>query len=175
MIDTGAGILPGSVAFERGMNRILTGASRWPEKTTEGETIIMGVIQHVGLNCRDMAAQEKFYTQMFGFRRARVFCGGTPDEFLMLRSGNVCLELFPAPAATAEDHGGEQVVGFKHLAFEVDNVEQKAAELSALGLEPGEVTDCSEFAEGLKVCFFTDPEGNILEIMQNWQDDTALL
>lgn len=56
----------------------------------------MNVIQHIAFNCRDLKAQEQFYVKHFGFHRCRTFNAGTPGEFLMLRLGSACLELFPA-------------------------------------------------------------------------------
>jgi len=46
-----------------------------------------GTVQHIALNCRDQVAQERFYGDLFGSERARVFNAGEPDEFVMLRLG----------------------------------------------------------------------------------------
>jgi len=127
-------------------------------------------VQHVAFNCKDKAAQERFYRKHFGFRRARVFNAGTPEEFVMLRMGDTCMELFPARAA-AEARGGEQKVGFKHLCFEVRDIAAKAAELKADGMETGPIIDCGHQVPGLKVCFLSDPEGNVVELMEGWQDE----
>ncbi|MFO7958313.1 MAG: VOC family protein, partial [Candidatus Brocadiia bacterium] len=62
-------------------------------------------VQHVALNCRDRVAQEAFYSDVFGFERARVFNAGEPDEFVMLRLGDVRMELFQSDARDAS--GGE--------------------------------------------------------------------
>jgi catechol 2,3-dioxygenase-like lactoylglutathione lyase family enzyme len=48
---------------------------------------------HVGLNCRDQARTEEFYSRWFGFRRARVV-EADGAEVIFLRSGDVYLELF---------------------------------------------------------------------------------
>lgn len=130
----------------------------------------MKTIQHVAFSCRDMKAQEKFYTKHFGFRRARVFNAGTPDEFIMLRTGAACVELFQAPASAGSARGGEQPVGFKHLAFEVPDMEAAVAALKADGIQTDPIIDCSGLVKGLRVCFFNDPDGNRLELMQGWQD-----
>ena len=53
-------------------------------------------VQHIGFTCKDLKRQEAFYTKHFGFRRARVFNAGTPNEFVMLRLGGVCVEFFQA-------------------------------------------------------------------------------
>jgi len=130
----------------------------------------MNRVQHIGFNCIDPKRQEAFYRRHFGFRRARVFNAGQPGQFVMLRLGPICLELFPGGDAKAAG-GGEQNVGFKHLAFEVPDIEKAAAGLKADGLEVGALIDCAELVPGLRVCFLKDPEGNVLELMQGFQDD----
>lgn len=128
-------------------------------------------VQHLALNCRDRFAQETFYTRHFGFRRARVIMPGQPGEFVMLRLGSLCLELFGAPGQPADQGGGEQPVGFKHLAFEVADMESTLAGLRADGVVPDRVIDAGENVPGMRICFFRDPEGNILELMQGWHDE----
>ena len=129
----------------------------------------MTTIQHVALNCRDITAQERFYTRHFGFRRSRVFNHGRQDEFVMIRLEGFCLELFTA-RAEGEPSAGEQEVGFKHLAFEVADIDVKVADLHAAGIETGPVHDCSDVIPGLRVCFLKDPEGNVLELMSGYAD-----
>jgi len=120
----------------------------------------MPAMQHIAMNCIDRHRQEAFYTRHFGFRRARVFNPGTKDEFVMLRNGAMC-----------QATGGEQPVGFKHLAFEVADIEATIRALQADGVETGELIDCDAMVPGMRVCFFKDPDGNILEIMENWSDE----
>ncbi len=84
----------------------------------------MNTFNHVAFNCRNLAAQEAFYTKHFGFKRSRTFHRGEPGEFFMLKLGSVRLEMFPTDAAKIADaKGGEQPVGFKHLAFNVPKLE----------------------------------------------------
>ncbi len=127
-------------------------------------------LQHLALNCRDLSAQEDFYSRHFGFERARVFNRGEPEEFVMLRLGGFRMELFQSSEATPEDRAGPRPVGFKHLCFEVEDVKRKRDELEEAGANPGPVIDCSEDVPGLKVCFLADPEGNVLELMEGWRD-----
>jgi len=129
------------------------------------------MVQHMAFNCRDKGRQEEFYRKHFGFRRARVFNAGRPDEFVMLRLGQTCMELFPAPQPKPGARGGEQEVGFKHSCFQVPDIAAKAAELTADGIKTGAIIDCSHQVPGLKVCFLNDPEGNVVELMEGWQDE----
>lgn len=131
----------------------------------------MSVAHHLAINCVDRLAQERFYRDLFGFRRVRVFNAGQPNEFVMLRLDGFCIELFDAP------HGGQAddvAVGFKHFAFEVDDLEATRARLVELGVEPEKLIDCGHLVPGLKICFFHDPEGNRIELMEHWVDDETL-
>jgi len=130
----------------------------------------MSTVQHIAFNCINRAGQEAFYAKHFGFRRCRVFNAGRPDEFVMLRLGGTCIELFSA-GAKAPARGGEQGVGFRHLAFEVPDLDAAVASLRADGFRTDEIIDCSAILEGLRVCFFDDPEGNRLELMEGFKDD----
>jgi len=126
-------------------------------------------VQHIAFNCVDRRKQEEFYTRFLGFRRARVFNPGRADEFVMLRLGSTCLELFDGPDGAAT--GGEQPVGFKHLAFEVRDLGARVKEMADAGVAMGDIIDCSGVTPGMRVCFFRDPDGNILELMENWADE----
>ncbi|MFW6189727.1 MAG: VOC family protein [Planctomycetota bacterium] len=127
-------------------------------------------VQHVAFNCRDKAAQEKFYARHFGFERARVFNADEPGEFVMLKLGDVRMELFQSQAGP-DASGGPQPVGFKHLCFEVEDVDAKRRELLEAGVDIDRVIDCGDQVPGLKVCFFRDPEGNVVELMTGWRDE----
>lgn len=130
----------------------------------------MSAIQHIALNCGHLATQERFYTKHFGFRRSRAFNAGTPDEFVMLRLGSTCLELFSSKRNEGTVRAHEQPVGFKHLAFEVPDLDATIANLQADGIKTEAVIDCSRVLAGLRVCFFNDPDGNRLELMQGYKD-----
>lgn len=131
----------------------------------------MIAFQHVALNCRNPVATEEFYTRHFGFHRARVFNRDQPDQFVMLRLGGMCLELFKTSGDANDDTGGEQRVGFKHLAFEVPKLEPVIAGLQEDGVTTERIIDCSQSVPGLRICFFKDPDGNILELMEGWKDE----
>jgi glyoxylase I family protein len=133
----------------------------------------MIAIQHISFTCKDKAVSETFYTRHFGFRRARVLNEGTPDEFVILRLGGACIELFQG-SPDAGQAPEALPVGFKHLAFEVPDLDVKIAELNADGVETDDIMDCSGVVPDMRVCFFRDPDGNSLEIMENYCDDPAV-
>ena len=130
-------------------------------------------INHLALNCRDVAAQEAFYSKHFGFKRSRTFNAGKPNEFIMLKLGAFRLELFPTDAGkTMNQNGGEQAIGFRHLAFDVPKLEPAIEALRGDGIEPDRVIDFDAVIPGSRLVFFRDPEGNILELMEGYRDET---
>ncbi len=124
---------------------------------------------HIAFGCRNLAAQEAFYTKHFGFKRSRTFNAGKPNEFFMLKLGTVRLELFPTdPAKTTGQKGGEQPIGFKHLAFDVENIDPILEGIKADGAQADPIIDCGW---GVRILFFRDLEGNIIELMENYKDE----
>jgi len=129
----------------------------------------MTAIQHVALNCRDLKKTEAFYAKHFGFKRARVFNTGTPDEFLLLKLDKFRIELFPAKK-TQDLQQSVQPLGFQHMAFEVDDIEEAIMKLNADGVKTENIIDCSSIVKGMRICFFHDPDGNRLELMEGYKD-----
>ena len=129
---------------------------------------------HMGVVCRDMAATERFYTKHFGFTRARVVPLGEGDQIAFLKSGPLYLELFnatkPSPAPAAEGPGPEYP-GWRHLAFKVDDVDAKIAEMGADAKITAGPMDFDAFIPGWRTVWVADPDGNIVEISQGFVDE----
>jgi glyoxylase I family protein len=132
--------------------------------------MIAAPFSHIALNCRDMAATERFYARYFGFRRARVIDLGE-DQIVFLKAGPVYLELFRATDATpapVADHDGPAWPGVRHLAFQVADVDAKLAEIGAdahVSLGPLAFDD---LIPGWKTAWIRDPDGLIVEISQGF-------
>jgi glyoxylase I family protein len=131
----------------------------------------MMVFSHVALNCKDPIAVEKFYTKYFGFTRGRVIPLGD-SQLVFIKSGNVYLELFKTdedgPKPDKDGSPGQGVV--RHIAFQVDNVDAKLAEMGAdarITLGP---LDFGDFIPGWRTAWVSDPAGNIVEISQGYTD-----
>lgn len=127
---------------------------------------------HVAISCRDPIAIERFYTTHFGFRRARVVSLGE-TQIVFLRSGDVYLELFEAegesPAPPAKDDG-PHYPGWRHIAFQVDDVDAQVAAMGgAANITLGPL-DFDDFIPGWRTVWVADPEGNIVEISQGFVD-----
>jgi glyoxylase I family protein len=128
---------------------------------------------HVALNCKDMSATEKFYTRHFGFRRARVIPLGA-DQIVFLKSGTVYLELFKAagdaPGAPPEKDGPSYPGSFRHIAFQVDNVDQALAAMGSEARVALGPLGFDDFIPGWRTVWVKDPDGNIVEISQGFTD-----
>ena len=128
---------------------------------------------HVGIACKDPIALEKFYTKHFGFKRARVVPLGA-TQMVFIKSGNVYLELFQAkedsPVPPAKEDG-PWYPGWRHIAFAVDNVDAKLAEMG----DDAKITlgpfNFDNFLKGWRGVWLADPEGNIIELAQGYVDE----
>lgn len=128
---------------------------------------------HAAISCADPAAMERFYTSYFGFRRARVVPLGD-QEIVFLKNGPAYLELFQAegqsPVASSLNDG-PHYPGLRHLAFQVDDVDAKLAEMG----EDARVTlgplDFDDFIPGWRAVWVSDPDGNIVEMNQGYVDE----
>jgi len=61
-------------------------------------------MHHIGFNCEDPIAIERWYGKHFGFERLRVYLPG-PDQVVVIGNGGVALELFPGAGAGPLGHG----------------------------------------------------------------------
>ncbi|OGW37675.1 MAG: glyoxalase [Nitrospirae bacterium RBG_13_39_12] len=131
------------------------------------------IFTHVGITCNDPIVIEKFYAKHFGFKRARVYEPG-PNQVVMIKSGDVYLELFKATeeAPFSQHKGsGPEFPSLRHLAFLVDDLDAKLREMGGdaqISLGPLEM---SQYIPGMKACWIKDPEGNIIELNQGYVDE----
>jgi glyoxylase I family protein len=131
-------------------------------------------VHHIGLTCVDPIAIERWYHTHFGFERLRVYLPG-PDQVVVIGNGGLALELFPAgPDAVPQtgENDGPTSPGFRHMAFLVDDLDGKLAEMgddARITLGP---LDMGSFIEGMRVVWISDPEGNIVELNQGYKDES---
>lgn len=128
---------------------------------------------HIGIACQDPIAIEKFYTKYFGFKRARVIPLGD-EQMVFIKSGNVYLELFQAKEESPgppPKEDGPWYPGWRHIAFKVDSVDAKLAEMG----DDAKITHgpfgFDDFIPGWRTVWVADPEGNIVEISQGYVDE----
>jgi glyoxylase I family protein len=127
---------------------------------------------HIGIACKDPLVVERFYTRYFGFRRARVIPLGS-EQIVFIKSGAVSLELFQAKEdapVPAPEKDGPWYPGWRHIAFHVDDIDAKLAELGADARVTLGPLDFNDFIPGWRTVWVADPEGNIVEITQGYVD-----
>lgn len=96
-----------------------------------------------------------FY-ERFGFKRIKTVDRGT-DKVIITSDGNICLEFF-VDGKHLENKTGEELLGFRHIAFKTDSVEEF---LKNYGFSNVEV---KRDWNNEKIAFIKDFDGNTLEI-----------
>jgi len=117
--------------------------------------------EHIAIPSADPNALKSWYERVLG---ARVIWenGQTPPACLIALSG-IWLEIYEAESQPL-NRGNNQLAGYRHLALRVDSLESARAELEKRGVNfSGEVRPA---AGGGKVLFFSDPEGNLLHLVE---------
>ncbi|AZI39791.1 SMU1112c/YaeR family gloxylase I-like metalloprotein [Epilithonimonas vandammei] len=123
-------------------------------------------IHHIAIICSDYEVSKKFYTEVLGLNIIReVYREERQSYKLDLANGeHYVIELFSFPNPPTRPSRPESC-GLRHLAFSIDNVEEKRNELISKGLECEEIR-IDEFTD--KQFFFTtDPDNLPLEFYEN--------
>jgi glyoxylase I family protein len=122
-------------------------------------------IHHVAIICSDYARSKHFYVEVLGFKVVREsYREGRKSYKLDLQVGDrYQLELFSFPDPPARPSRPE-ACGLRHIAFEVDDVQESAQKLIARGVEvePIRIDETTNKA----FTFFQDPDGLPIEIYQ---------
>ena len=135
---------------------------------------MLQIISQLAITCKDQKVTEDWYCRNFGFRRARVakLPDGKEIIFIKMADSSFYLELFVAdndsPLPDAENDG-YTFPGFRHLAFKVDDVDSKLAEILPLEVTLGPL-DFDSFIPGWRTVWIKDPDGRIIEVSQGFQD-----
>lgn len=134
------------------------------------------IISHVAINCIDPIKTEHFYTKYFGFRRARVskLDNGTEIVFIKMEDSTFYLELFQAEGNSPlppPKKDGYQFPGVRHLAFKVNDIDAKLAEMgddAKITLGP---LNFDDYIRGWRTVWIVDPDDRIVEISQGFVDE----
>ncbi|TSJ37250.1 VOC family protein [Mucilaginibacter corticis] len=122
-------------------------------------------VHHIAIICSDYERSKHFYTQILGFKIVReVYRAERKSYKLDLDVNNVYqIELFSFPEP-GQRPSRPEAAGLRHLAFEVDNIDEAVALITADGIfvEPIRI---DEFT-GKKFTFFADPDGLPIEFYE---------
>jgi catechol 2,3-dioxygenase-like lactoylglutathione lyase family enzyme len=141
-------------------------------------------LHHVGITVKDLDASIRFYHDVLGLEFSNEpspwFEGadlgtavGVPGAALRQVSlvlGDTMLELleYKSPPSETTRPLGSQSVGASHVAFHVDDIEAKKAELEANGI--AFFSDVNVVDEGVlagwRWVYFADPDGYPLELVE---------
>ncbi|MGZ5209471.1 MAG: SMU1112c/YaeR family gloxylase I-like metalloprotein [Kaistella sp.] len=122
-------------------------------------------IHHIAIICSDYGVSKKFYTEILGLQVLREVYRAERDSYkLDLGIGDhYVIELFSFPNPPARPSRPESC-GLRHLAFSVENVEEKRIELMKRGLDCEEIR-IDEFTDR-KFFFTQDPDDLPLEFYE---------
>jgi len=123
-------------------------------------------IEHWGLAARDTGALKDWYVAVLG-AEAVWNNGAIPTAWFVRLPGGPVLEIYPAARSVADttDNG---VAGWRHLALRVADLPAAVAILTARGVVFNEPVKPA--GGGGRVRFFTDPEGNLLHLVERPAD-----
>lgn len=122
-------------------------------------------VDHVSINVRDIRASIEFYGKVLGFRQLQTvpFEGFSLVYFQV--PGGPRLELFDYGGRNPEGRREESEAGLRHLAFEVDDVDEAERRLRAHGV-PVTLAATDLPTLGSRAILFLDPNGVTLEFCQ---------
>ncbi|MES2239907.1 MAG: VOC family protein [Bacteroidota bacterium] len=122
-------------------------------------------IHHIAIICSDYKKSKQFYTEILGLKIVREVYREKRKSYKLdlALNGNYCIELFSFPNPP-ERPSTPEAQGLRHLAFEVDNLDQTVASLVPAGIyvEPIRV---DEFTEK-RFTFIADPDGLPIEFYE---------
>ncbi|MBE8988995.1 VOC family protein [Nostoc sp. LEGE 12450] len=123
-------------------------------------------IHHVAIICSDYDRSKKFYVEVLGFSIIQETFRAERNSYkLDLKvAENTQIELFSFPNPP-ERASKPESCGLRHLAFQVDDVEQTVFYLKSKGLEVENIR--VDEITGKKFTFFQDPDNLPLEIYEN--------
>ncbi|MBP7983045.1 MAG: VOC family protein [Kaistella sp.] len=122
-------------------------------------------IHHIAIICSDYQVSKKFYTEILGLQILREVYRSERDSYkLDLGIGDqYVIELFSFPNPPARPSRPESC-GLRHLAFSVENIEEKRNELTGKGLICEDIR-IDEFTDR-KFFFTQDPDDLPLEFYE---------
>jgi glyoxylase I family protein len=109
-------------------------------------------IHHIAIICSDYESSKRFYVEVLGFSKLDLQVGK-----------NQQIELFSFPNPPKRINNPE-ACGLRHLAFEVEDIEQTVLELKSKGVELENIR--IDEITGKRFTFFKDPDNLPLEIYE---------
>ena len=122
-------------------------------------------IHHIAIICSDYEVSKKFYMEILGLETIREVYRKERNSYKLdlALNGNYIIELFSFPNPPKRVSQPE-AAGLRHLAFEVDNLEESIKELNQKEIST-EPIRTDEFT-GKRFTFFADPDELPIELYE---------
>lgn len=126
----------------------------------------LNAIHHIAVLCSDYERSKHFYTSILGLKVAREIYRKERQSWKcdLEINGNYQIELFSFPNPPARPSHPE-ACGLRHLAFEVDNLDEVILELQSKGISVESIRK-DESRGGKRFTFIADPDGLPLEFCE---------
>lgn len=123
-------------------------------------------VHHIAIICSNYEISKKFYTETLGLDVIREVYREERHSYKLDLSlnGHYIIELFSFPNPP-ERVSRPEAAGLRHLAFEVDNLDEFINELNSKNVqtEPVRIDECT----GKRFTFFSDPDELPIELYEN--------
>ena len=122
-------------------------------------------VHHIAIICSDYQRSLDFYTHVLGLRVLAEHYREERQSYKtdLALGDDYIIELFSFPSPPSRLTRPE-AVGLRHLAFEVDNIDESVHELDALGINH-ETVRTDEYTSK-RFLFFQDPDGLPIELYE---------
>lgn len=126
--------------------------------------MILNKIHHTAIICSDYEKSKHFYVDILGLKIIREVYRKERNSYkLDLSIGESQIELFSFPSPPKRPSYPE-ARGLRHLAFEVNNIEDVTCELQRNGIETEPIR--IDELTGKKFTFFSDPDELPIELYE---------
>ena len=109
----------------------------------------------IALVTDDIEEAVRFYTQTLGLTVMERFSNGDGEDYVFLDAGGIILELMPQGST-------ETALGFHHISFEVDNVDESVQSLRDKDVPI--VKEPFDVGSGIRIGLFEGPNGINLQL-----------
>lgn len=122
-------------------------------------------VHHIAIICSDYQRSLDFYTHVLGLRVLAEHYREERQSYKtdLALGDDYVIELFSFPSPPSRLTRPE-AAGLRHLAFEVDNIDESVRELDALGINH-ETVRMDEYTSK-RFLFFQDPDGLPIELYE---------
>jgi len=123
-------------------------------------------VHHIAIICSDYTISKQFYTEILGLEIIREVYRAERNSYKLdlALNGNYIIELFSFPNPP-QRLSQPEACGMRHLAFQVENLENSIKELNQKGIQT-EPIRTDEFT-GKRFTFFNDPDQLPIELYES--------